>query len=275
MRYRVLVVGSLVATVVLAGVLFAVNGTPAATEVGRILVLALKVLAAAGSLVAFLEFSRGDYLRSAWAWFSLDWWLLVAADVFRLVMEPVASPATLHLVRGSAIAVSNVASALALVMLGRALVATKLDVGGSSRGRWLTMGLFAVVAVAVAGHSGLYDVEQLLRGDLRALQDVAADAGDIVCFVLIAPLVFAVMALRGGSLWWKFVLLAGNRMFWLVYDATRTYVALTGSTSLGIVAVQDACRVGACLLQASAGLAQHWAVAPSRPAAPIRQPRAA
>ncbi len=71
------------------------------------------------------------------------------------------------------------------------------------------------------------------------------------------------LALRGGVLWWPWVLYTGSGLSWMVFDVLIS--AGQRDTRLPIVVtISGALRALACLLSCAAGLAQRWAVTEKR-----------
>ncbi len=270
MKYGMLILGTL-----LCGLLFGVLYVSLADNpvesgaLGRLVVVNAKGLSALGAFIALFQFAPKDYLRRAWALMTIGAVLLVEADVVNSLLEPVLAPNTLGLARSILVVGANASSPVAMVLFARALTVAGLDVAGTrgSRVAWTLVAV--VVSVVVAGPGVVDSFRGLEAGNMRSLATVASGLGDMVSLVLLAPLIYVVITLRGGALFWPFMLLAASILSWLVYDGAGMIAGWAGRPE-AVVPLQQCCRVWACMFLFSAGLAQRWVLAGAAGAAGAR-----
>ncbi len=258
MKYAVLIGASIVAGIAV-GVPYVGGASAVITAVGKLAVVNAKALSAVGAVIALFQFAPRDYLRRAWSLMALGSALLVEADVVNALLEPVASATTLGLTRSVLVVASNIVAPVAMVMFARALTVAGLDMAVTPAKRVAWGAVAIVVAVAVAGPGALEGVHGLAAGNVRALAIIASALGDMVTLVLLAPLVYNVITLRGGTLLWPFVLLAASSLSWLIYDGAGIIADWIGEPTAGIP-IQQCCRIWACVFLFAAGLAQRWAL---------------
>jgi hypothetical protein len=193
----------------------------------RVEVLALKLLAAGGTLAAALRLARGDYLRWAWLLTSVCLMLLFAKDLlFGLGWRWLQFPETVAWARGVIGLLANVCGVIGTLLLARAWRVAEIVLPGS-RAQRIAVGLAAcVLSLLTAGYSTFLDVRGLIGGDPQRLVSVASDLGDIVSLILIAPVMLTAIALRGGLLVWPWALMTMSQLGWLLYDAVGPAGAL-------------------------------------------------
>lgn len=265
MRYALLIISVLAAGVAFGLYTLAATGTPELPAIAQLVVLNAKALGVIGALTAFSLYSRGDYLRSAWGWLVVGSALLVEGDVITATLGPAFPADKVVLVRGAVLAVSNVATPLAMALFARALSRAGLDLVGSSVGRWAFTAVVAVIALLAVGGSILAAGRGVAAGDYSKIVSLISGLGDIATLVLVAPLIHNVIALRGGTLAWPFMLLAARSLSWLLYDAIPGLGAMDATSA----ALRNCTRLWGVLFLFAAGLAQRWAMhATAEPVAP-------
>lgn len=260
MKYWALVISAVVASILLMLVNASLGDVAMANSVSRFTVINAKLLAAFGALIAFLCFTEGDYLRRAWGWLALGAFMLAEADLYTQWIGPLLSPTAGYVGRGVIVIVANVSTPVALVLFARALKVAGLDLAGTRRGLFLATAAAIVIALAVAGESTVAALRALGSGNARHLSLVASGLGDIASFILLAPLIYTVATLRGGTLGWPFLLLTASGFSWLVYDGADAFARWIGGGAY-VFPVQESARLAACLFLFAAGLAQRWVIA--------------
>jgi hypothetical protein len=257
MRTRILVAALLV-----AGVAVAVIDVGLAPEhivaVNRLIVLNAKLGATLGALIALAQFSPGDYLRRAWALLALGSACLVEADLFSFLVGPVLTPDAAGASRSVFVIFSNLFSPLAMLVFARALTAVGLDLVGHPRIRALVTCGAAAVALLIAGPTLVSSTRLLVAGDLSKISAFVSALGDTATIILVAPLVYNVMTLRGGTLSWPFVLLAMSTLSWVFYDGAVIIARSLGTADRVGIALEACARTWACLFLFGAGMAQRW-----------------
>lgn len=261
MKYWVLAVMSAAVAVTVGIVQLALGDAAVSGGINRFFVLNAKMLAVLGGVIAAAQFTPGDYLRRAWVWMAVGSMLLVEADLYAQIIGPTLSGDAPVVGRGLIVILANIASPFALILFARAVRIAGLDIAGTPRARYLAIVAAAAVAFAMAGESVVIDSRALLAGDYRHLSMLASDFGDIISLILIAPLVYNVITLRGGALQWPFIMIATSSLSWLVYDGADMVQRFTGGEHLFFDSLQQSARVAACMFLFSAGIAQRWAVA--------------
>ena len=260
MRYALLIIAVLAAGVAFGLYTLAAAGTPELPAIAQLVILNAKALGVIGALTAFALYSRGDYLRSAWGWLAVGSALLVEGDVISATLSSAFPPSTVVLVRGAVLAVSNVATPLAMALFARALSRAGLDLVGSAVGRWLFTAAVAVISVFAVGGSILTAGRGVAAGDYSHIVGLISGLGDVATLVLVAPLIHNVVALRGGTLAWPFMLLAARSCSWLLYDAIPGVAAMDATGA----ALRNCTRLWGVLFLFAAGLAQRWAMTAKR-----------
>lgn len=229
------------------------------------MVQASKLLAALGCLAAALAFERGDYLRRAWGLQALALTFL-ARDV--VLVPGVIVPGTVILGMRSevldhvCVIASNVTGVLSAWMMARAWQVAGMKLPGSPLRRRAIAGFALLLACAVTGVPLLRSVHAWLEGaPVPILVLATSSIGDAAGIVLIAPVLWTVLAMHGGVLGWPWGLFAASMGCWLVYDGLDIVTHLTGPARRGVLdAILDAVRVLACALMGLGGLAQRRAV---------------
>ncbi len=209
MKYLGLIAGTLILGVGLTALQMS-GGEPLASTLTRLVTVNAKALAALGCFVAMFQFAPKDYQRRAWALLGLGAALLAEADMAAVLLGPAASPGAVAVTRGIIVAVANVATPLGMIMFARALEVAGLDLAGSRKSRLAFYVAAVVVALVFAGPSAARDLRAVVGGDVERLHQVASDVGDIVALALVAPLIYNVITLRGGTLLWPCVMLAAS-----------------------------------------------------------------
>ncbi len=274
MKYLGLIAGTLILGVGLTALQMS-GGEPLASTLTRLVTVNAKALAALGCFVAMFQFAPKDYQRRAWALLGLGAALLAEADMAAVLLGPAASPGAVAVTRGIIVAVANVATPLGMIMFARALEVAGLDLAGSRKSRLAFYVAAVVVALVFAGPSAVRDLRAVVGGDIERLHQVASDVGDIVALALVAPLIYNVVTLRGGTLLWPFVMLAASTVSWLCYDGVEL-VGLWVGQGPTAVAFKQGCRLWALMFLFVAGLSQRWALAHHpQPVAGVREARAA
>ncbi len=219
--------------------------------------------AAIGSVLAATAFSKGDYLRGAWALMALCYGLLLLDTALFGAANAAHQRETSTfeaLTSGSLTIIANLATVLALAWVARAWRVAGLDLQ-VSRGAFIFSVLGAVVvSLALVGPGFMNDFAELWAGKLDALQGLASALGDVVATALLVPMLLTALSLRGGSLAWPWGLLTASTVLWLGVDAVEVLSSAAGVQPSAMLPVEEACRFGACLLQLTAGLAQRDAV---------------
>jgi hypothetical protein len=220
--------------------------------------LVAKGVAAIGAFLAASRFSRGDHLHAAWWLLATSYALLVGKDlVWGYETQAMASTLTSgeENARSVVLLVSNLASVAAMVQFARSWSVAGLAPSESSARRWaVTIGALAL-AILIAGKGAWADLNDAGGGKWG---NAAGDFGDILSFVLIAPVLLTALALRGGLLVWPWALLTASNIGWLGYDAFVTVTHLAGID--GRLA-SEIIRVTACALVLAAGAAQRMVTA--------------
>lgn len=268
MKYWALVVSAVVTSILLMLVNTSIGDAALANSVSRFVVVNAKLLSVFGAFIAFLCFAEGDYLRRAWGWLALGSFMLVEADLYTQWIGPLLSPTAAYVGRGAIVVIANVITPVALVLFARALKVAGLDLAGTRRGLYLATAAAAAIALVVAGEGTWASLRALTSGSTRHLSLVASGFGDIASFVLLAPLIYTVATLRGGTLGWPFLLLTASGFSWLVYDGAGAFTRWIGGGTY-VVAVQESARLAACLFLFAAGLAQRWVVARASRSQPV------
>jgi hypothetical protein len=180
----------------------------------------VRVLAIIGCYWAVSVFERGDHLRRAWHWMAVATILVLVRDLIRLVVpdDPAVFAYDDIVVRTLGVA-SNLGLLSGVWLLSRAWKMAALSLPGG-RSRMITVAVIAaVLALAVAGHGALTNVQKVMAGDWGALIMAVSAVVDILSLCLLAPLLMTAVALRGGHFFWPWALLTASLLSWLLYDA--------------------------------------------------------
>ncbi len=237
---------------------FAAAG-PARDAVLVACILAAKLFALVGFVMAATRFSWGDRLHAAWWLLAFNMVLLLGKDlVFGTAAGLTLGPATgaYEPVRTVMLVVANVASTAATLLLARAFRDTGLDeVAAKPSHRVASMSLVPVAFVVfLAGMHG--QIWEWSAGIWHmVLVVVIPNLADFVCFAAIGPIALTAFSLRGGALAWPWALLAVGNAMWLVWD-----LAATVSTPSG--AAVELFRLLALGYTGTAGLEQWWCLRP-------------
>ncbi|HJZ84287.1 MAG TPA: hypothetical protein VKN99_03910 [Polyangia bacterium] len=265
MRYRIaLAIPLLCAAALLALEGHAFPDAAALHALWHIEVPLVKALGGLGCLAAALRFTRGDYLRRAWFFLSMCYFLLLAKDILfgggSHFQQPQTFSVTVQWLRGSITLVANACTVYGTFVLARTARVAGITLPGSARSRALVFACAVAVALAIAGQATWLDLREVARGNMAQLVGAASDLGDIVAVALIAPLLLTALALRGGLLGWPWALLTASYLGWLCYDATATIGYSLQAEPLKLRALEELFRCLACTFALGAGLAQRWAV---------------
>jgi hypothetical protein len=227
------------------------------------LVQASKLLAALGCLAAALAFERGDYLRRAWGLQALAL-IFLARDVVPGVIVPgaVVLGVRSEVLDHVCVIAGNVTGVLSTWLMAQAWQVAGIELPGSPLRRRAIGGFALLLALAVTGVPLLRSVHAWLEGaPVPILVLVTSSIGDAAGIVLIAPVFWTVLAMRGGLLGWPWGLFAASMGCWLVYDGLDIVTHLTTPALRGVLdAILDAVRVLACALMGLGGLTQRRVV---------------
>jgi hypothetical protein len=271
MRYRLLpllVVGAALAHVLAAGA----RSSPEAVSWLHLGFRAVgRSAATVACFAAALRFSRGDYLRRGWGLLGGTLLLLLAKDLWRGpslhgLVAPASLPAeSVDVVRDVLVAAANTVGVAAAWVLARTWYRAGLSLGTSAGKQSVALGVAALVAALAVGSTLAADVGALVGGHANAVSLVISDVADVLSFVLFAPLLLTVLALRGGLLVWTWGLLAGGDLAWLLMDAAASTGALGRGTPTARLG-EEVARTVAAACYVGAGLAQRWLLDEAPPA---------
>jgi len=220
------------------------------------LVELLRVAAAAACVAAALRYSAGERLFGAWMLFALNLVLLLAKDV---LFGPQSAHLGIHLTlanaRAALVITGNLSTVVAMILLAGAWRAAGFAELVPRKNQLLAQLVSVLVALAATGYAFAINVRHLMEGAPGAGEHVASDVGDFVTFSLIAPLALVTFALRGGSLFWPWLLIVLSKICWMLFDL----VLIVHSDSARIWS--ELARCLALALLCAAGVAQR---APAR-----------
>jgi len=240
-------------------------GKPQAVHVA---VEAAKILWLAGMLAAASGFERGDYLRRGWLSSALAVGLFLVRDLTLISRVDAAIAASvLGVVRGVLIACGNAAFVWGVFLMVRVWRAADLDDAVRGRGRVL-FGAAIAAAVLLTGPSIAHDAMKCFSGHLDAVPHLASDLGDAIGFVLLAALIRTALALRGGVVFWVWMLFSIGQLSWILFDGARTLMGISGAADKEPFV--ELLRVIGALYFGAAGLAQRWVVRARFPIAHLR-----
>jgi hypothetical protein len=226
---------------------------PAYAEGHNIEVAVAEAAATAGCVVAATSFEWRDHLARAWALQGLMYMLLLV----RCLGLAFGFLTGGSLADGVLTSVANIGGIFSNLMLARTAHLAGIDIVISShlrRAAWLVA---AIIGGLASGSGIVRAVGRLASGNLAAIVSIASRTGDIVGFVLIAPLLLTTLALRQGLLVWPWALLTAANLCWLGADFAHTALTqLPGQLS----PLYDAFRFPACLFVMTAGIAQRWVI---------------
>jgi len=225
----------------------------------RVEVELAKVLWLAGALAAARVFDAGDYLRRGWLLIATGVVFFLLRDVTQIPAIDAAMPPTLGgIVRGVLVVMGNVAQVSGVWTLARVWNAVGLDDAVRGQRKVLFAAAAALLGV-LTGPSIAHDAMTTLGGSLEAVPHLASDLGDALSFLLLAALVRTVLALRGGVVFWTWLLFAAGQVAWVLFDGARVLTELFGGSSFSSPVVESFRVVGAIYF-CTAGLAQRWVV---------------
>ena len=222
----------------------------------RVQIELAKALSLTGALVAAFTFGRGEYLRRAWLFTGGCMAVLLLRDASLLLGE---SPG-LDVARGIMVLLANASAVVGAWMLARAWKVAGIALPG---GRAALFGVLAAAAVVALGLGlpGVVDaIGDLAGGDPQGLVWLGSGLGDMICFLLIAPVLLTALALRGGRLGWPWGLLTASMLGWLLYGAAQQGLPTLGAGPDVSKAITEVFRCLAGLLGFVAGLAQNRVV---------------
>jgi hypothetical protein len=193
-----------------------------------------------------LAFAAGERLRTAWLANGVSCFISGVIIAMGTADGSASSLANIF-VRVVLTVFANIAGVLSLWTFGRAYRETGLaDLLMSRRGRaGLIIGATAI-GCAVAGLPLYRSFAASIHGDLDALVPAFSTIGDIVIFVFLIPVFFAVLGLRGGLLVWPWTFFFAADLAWLVSDVQGAFTPTWG----------DIWLLAASALTVSAALAQ-------------------
>lgn len=250
MSFRSVAVAA-VAGVVVVALLYAVvypglsaGGQFWLNAVARVGMLALVAICAGLAAQAFGWWS--EYVGRAWTLFFIEYALLTVSELLRR-----AAPDTASLASGALVIIANIAGIGAYVLMARSLDAAGLG-DYTSRGKKVLAAAIALIAAAALCWGPITSAS--------SLNGLVSPLADVITFVLVAPLLLTVIALRGGQLFWIFALLTAGTIGWMVNQGASTILRAMG-------AGENAMRTGrmtgfamACFLIAAAAFTQ-WLAA--------------
>lgn len=250
MSFRSVAVAAVVGVVVVALLYAAVypglstGGQFWLNAVARVGMLALVAICAGLAAHAFGWWS--EYVGRAWTLFFIEYALLTVSELLRR-----AAPDTASLASGALVIIANIAGIGAYVLMARSLDAAGLG-NYTSRGRKILAAAIALIVAAALCWGPIVSAS--------SLNGLVSPLADVITFVLVAPLLLTVIALRGGQLFWIFALLTAGTIGWMVNQGASTILRAMG-------AGENAMRTGrmtgfamACFLIAAAAFTQ-WLAA--------------
>ncbi len=212
--------------------------------VARVGMVALVAICAGLAAQAFGWWS--EYVGRAWTLFFIEYALLTVSEVLRR-----AAPDMTSLASGTLVIIANLAGIGAYVLMARSLDAAGLG-NYTSRGKKV---IAAVIALAVAAALCWNPIVTA-----SSVNELVSPLADVITFVLVAPLLLTVIALRGGQLFWIFALLTAGTIGWMVNQGAGTFLRVIGA---GETALRTGRMTGfamACFLIAAAAFTQ-WLAA--------------
>lgn len=218
-----------------------------------------KALALVGLALAARAFDRGDYLWRGWGLWAISYGCFLARDG-ALLLVPVLSPVTIHVIRGALVGVGNAFVATSAWTLARAWRVAGLEHPGSRSTRLAVVGVAVVATAAFVGPVFILDLRPLLDGKISSLDGIASDLGDFISLPIVAPVALTAVAVREGTLRWTWGLLTASLVAWVVYDAVFAVPSYFGGVPDSVVLASEQFHVLAALLACAAGLAQRKAV---------------
>jgi hypothetical protein len=263
MSYRTLVWIPVVLALLFLGTELAMGPSSQALTI-RVEVELAKILWLAGALAAARVFEAGDYLRRGWLLIAVGVALFLVRDLTQIpTIETMVPPTSLGVFRGVVVIAGNLSQVWGVWVLARVWSAAGLDDAVRGQRRVLFAAAVALSAM-LTGPSIAHDTAGAFSGNLEAVPHLASDLGDAISFVLLAALVRTALALRGGVVFWTWLLLAAGQVAWMLFDGARTLTELFGASSFSSPLVECLRVVGAVYF-CTAGLAQRWVVSAKFP----------
>lgn len=224
----------------------------------------MKALAALGCFLAASRYRRGEYMGIAWMLIGLDYALLFAKDllfgrVFHFAGLP---PDTATTMRAVFVTFANITASIGAIMLARVWRVAGIALPGSRTSQLMASAVSFVVAVAIIGWGLWRELHSAAHGEREAIIVVASNLGDVVSFIVIAPLMLTAIAMRGGTLAWPWALITASNVAWLLYDMSWMFERQLNEGTLR--SVEEFWRALACALALSTGMAQRWAIRSAR-----------
>ena len=215
----------------------------------------VKGLALIGCLAAAFSFHRGEYLRRAWLFMGGCMLFLLLRD-FTMIPAIEAALPSIDLLRGILVVLANISVVIGIFMLARAWRVAGLELPGTKGQRWAGILIAVLLAAALGGPGVVNNFIELVGGDASALTGIAMSLGDMISLILIAPVLFTALALRGGLFGWPWWLLTASLISWLLYDGVVEMGPYLGAGEQTVRSVSEMFRASACMFEFSAGLAQ-------------------
>jgi hypothetical protein len=227
-----------------------------------------KIVAAAGSLLALSVFDRGTKLWLAWLLAALNWLaflaLIVVAGPGHLV-DGAVLPAGTDVARSLLLSLGSLAGVGSAWCFAVAFAGTGLEFHASPRGRIAVYGICFVIALLLILPSLAEDVPKLPARGIPGLGLVLSQLADLVCIVLLAPLLLTVVSLRGGVLIWPFALVLVSNVVWVLWDFMVPAMRGAGVDPTWVRTLKETFRVVATLYIPAAAVSQ-WLLARALPA---------
>jgi len=258
-RFRVLVAIPLAWAVVFIVTDLLLQGTEGYRIFLRTEIELVKGLALIGCLAAAFSFNRGEYLRRAWLFMGGCMFFLLLRD---LTMLPAieSSIESIDLIQGVLVVLANASVVVGIYMLAQAWRVAGLELPGTKGQRWAGLLIAVLLAAALGGPGVINNFIELVGGDAAALTGVAMALGDMISLILIAPVLFTALALRGGLFGWPWWLLTASLVSWLLYDGVLEMGPYLGAGEQTVRSVSEMFRALACMFEFSAGLGQFYIV---------------
>ena len=259
MRFRILVAIPLAWALVFIVTDLLVSGMAGYRVFLRTEIELVKGLALIGCLAAAFSFSRGEYLQRAWLFMGGCMFFLLLRDFTMLPAIEAALP-SIDLIRGILVVLANVSVVIGIYKLSRAWRVAGLELPGTRGQRWAGLLIAILLAAGLGGPAVVNNFIELAGGDASALTGIAMALGDMISLILIAPVLFTALALRGGLFGWPWWLLTASLISWLLYDGVLEMGPYLGAGERTVRTVSEMFRALACMFEFSAGLAQLYIV---------------
>jgi hypothetical protein len=225
--------------------------------------LAVKLAPTLGCFIAMRQFERSDYMFRAWAFAGLNSLLLTVNTAITGLSTNVGAmhgSISQSVIRAVLLTVANIAMVASIWTFARALDVAGLTSLGLRRERRIAMLVAALVACGLAGRALVIHIQEIAAGSISRIGDLASDIGDIIPLILLAPLLYTVLSLRGGRLVWPFLLISLSTLCWLFFDATGMIGWLTSADTATLRILEESFRASACIFLVTAGIAQRLAI---------------